>query len=697
MAVAVVITSLVACGSPETQPTPNSLPESNLLPTTASPSGEYLTLNPVESSAPIYGGVLQYGFYLPRSFDTHQYVGYGPAAMMPGFNQLVMFDMKYKECVPETVIGDLAESWEMNDDDTEITFRLHQGIKWHDGVSFTADDVVYSLNKMTDPNSSAISNWFPAFQSIEKIDDNTVKIILKYASASFMVALAQGECQIQAAHLAGTNDQSADFIVGTGPFILDEYIPRVYIKWKRNQDYWKKDKNGNQLPYLDGLVYYQNADTDSVIARRLDLKSLVGSAASLDTYNSLAKGAPELLWQRRDRTANYPIFINLTKKPLDDIRVRRAMALVLNQEDLIVGFAGDAMFGITDSGILYPPDWGLPKEEIIKLMGWDKPYNERVAEAQALMSEAGYANGLKLKMVAAGTGSTASAGETMVFAEALRTKLNIDVEVFASETQTSLQQRLDENNYDTYTHQMNLMDPIQLKDFSETGGNSNWAKYSNPDLDKMLDELDEISDPEERREAVWAIERILLTDLPMLPTGCFVPTYLCYYPWVKNLRWNGISYSAINRVEDVWIDKSVGNYTPMPVQTPEPTPTTVPTPTSTSTSDNQTTTVSYDNLDWPVIWVSIDPPEGGKSVVVTVTLKVPPGSLCQLQYITTLGGRYDSGKFPDVIADKDGNAVIVDEMSYKTTPGPEGYLELTNIKPDGSKIVVTHPYTTVDK
>jgi len=475
---------------------------------------------------------------------------------MPGFNQLVMFDIDYKECVPETIIGDLAENWETSEDGKTITFKLCQGVKWHDGMPFTADDVIFSLDKMNDVNRSAISDWFPAYESTEKVDDYTVKVHLKYPSASFMTTLAQGECQIQAIHLSGTDDQSTDFIVGTGPFIITEYLPQVHLKWKRNHDYWKKDKYGNQLPYLEGLVYYHIADNESIIGRRLDMKSTVGGAGTLDTYSALVKGAPELLWHRRDRTAGYPIFINTKHKPLDDIRVRRAIALVLKEDDLIVGFSGDVMFGITDVGVLYP-DWGLPKEEIIKLIGWDKPYEERVAEAQRLMAEAGYPDGFKLNMMAAGSGTQSACGETLVLAEALRMKLKIDAEMYSGTTQTALQQRLDQDNYDTYTHMLSIMDPVQLKNYFGTNGYSNWSKYSNPELDTMLDELDQILDPDERREAIWAIERVLLTDLPVLPTGCFIPTYLCYYPQVKNLRWNGISYSSISRLEDVWLDESL--------------------------------------------------------------------------------------------------------------------------------------------
>jgi ABC-type oligopeptide transport system substrate-binding subunit len=252
-------------------------------------------------------------------------------------------------------------------------------------------------------------------------------------------------------------------------------------------------------------------------------------------------------------------YINMKHPPLDDIRVRRAMGLLIEEENLIIGYAGDPMFGITDSGLL-PPSFGLPGEEVVKLMGWDKPMAERIAEAQRLMVEAGYPEGFKLNMLSLGssTGTRIQAGASLVFAEALRKHLKIDAELHAGFGGVEIYQRIDEDNYDTFTGALRVgQDPLHLTVYAGTGGYSNYSNYANPELDRMMAEVDLIIDPVERRETIWAIERILLTDLPILPTGCFIPNYMPYYPHVKNLRWTDMSYSNINRLEDVWIDESL--------------------------------------------------------------------------------------------------------------------------------------------
>jgi peptide/nickel transport system substrate-binding protein len=518
--VVMTLALLLACGPAAPEPSPAPVeptpePPTEPAPAPEAPSRAHLTPNPIEESKPIYGGI----------------------------------------------IGDLAESWKWSEDGKAITFKLRQGVKWHDGMPFTSDDVIYSLEKMTDVNCSAISDWFPAFENIEKIDQYTVKVNLKYPSAGFLLALAQGESVIQSLHLAGTDHQSADFMIGTGPFILDDYLTQVHLKYRRNPDYWKKDRYGNQLPYLDGLAYYAlsgDSSHEMLIGRRLDFRGPVSGAGKLSAYELLKEGAPELLFQKRDRSFSMAtIYLNLNKKPLDDIRVRRAFGLVLVQEDEIIGYGGDIMFGVTDSGLLHP-DCGLPKEEVAKLMGWDKPYDERVAEAQQLMAEAGYPDGFKLNIMSAGVGSVGQAGASLIFAEALRVHLKIDAEVHVGLGGPELWKRVEENNYDMFTYSLQTgLDPVQLATYFGTDGYSNWSNYSNPEMDKMLAELDYIIDLDKRREVVWAIERILLTDLAALPTGCFASSLMPYYPHVKNLRWTNMSYSNICRLEDVWIDESL--------------------------------------------------------------------------------------------------------------------------------------------
>lgn len=567
--VAFILTALLACNPAAPLPTTTTPPAEtpNATAEGVPPELAYLGLNPVETSLPVYGGTLTTSAYYPRDFDGHQKAGYGPLTDLPCFNQLVIFDMAYKGISSKTIIGDLAESWEMNSDGTEITFKLHEGVKWHDGMLFTADDVVYSLEKMTDPQRSAISDSYPAYDGVEKIDDYTVLIRLKYPSAGFMMALAGPNSQIQAKHLAGTDSQSIDFMVGTGPFIITEAKTGIDTRWKRNPDYFKKDKYGNQLPYLDAL-YLVNVSSgiqgdDLFISRRLDVRNLVVAGSSLENFNTLRNGAPEALYQTTVKTDSIAFFINTTRKPLDDVRVRRALALVEEEENIIIGFSGDAMFGVTDTGLLHP-SMGLPPAEIKSLMGWDQPFEDRVAEAKRLLAEAGYPDGFKLEIMAqrastVGGASTATGhpGASLVLADTFRRYLNIDAQVLGL-SQIELDQRVKNNNYDINCQSFYVNDdPSQLATYFGSNGQAGWSKYANPELDTLMANLDRVIDPAQRQQDIWSIERTLLTDLPALPTGVFSTRNMFYYPHVKNLRFQTQQYSNICRLEDVWIDPAL--------------------------------------------------------------------------------------------------------------------------------------------
>jgi len=271
----------------------------------------------------------------------------------------------------------------------------------------------------------------------------------------------------------------------------------------------------------------------------------------------LKEGAPEALWQERIPDWGCVIQLNTERKPLDDIRVRRAIGLLIDQDSLAVGYSGDPMFGIPGTGI-FTENFGLPKEEIIKLMGWDKPMSERIAEAKRLMAEAGYPDGgFTLSMVSSGSASNAYVGVNLVLAETLRRELGIESEVRGLAA-TELIARLDQGAYDVVTGKLlSGYDPVLTQVYFKSGEYNNRSKYSNPRIDQIYDELDRTLDPEKRRDMMWEVERALLTDLPVLPTGCFIKKFMVHYPHVKNMRYNNTSYSNIVRLEDVWMDESL--------------------------------------------------------------------------------------------------------------------------------------------
>jgi len=262
----------------------------------------------------------------------------------------------------------------------------------------------------------------------------------------------------------------------------------VHLKFKKNPDYFKKDAGGNQLPYLGEVIIYEAPNqtvNDLLVSRRIDFRGATAGVATVSSLDQLTQGAPELLWQKLNLEFSTVMFLNLEHKPLDDIRVRRALGLIIDEPSLIIGFAGDERFGIPDSGLINP-SLGLPKEEVRQLMGWDKPYEERVTEAKQLLAEAGYPDGFKINILSDGGTTMTEGGMALVYADALKRYLNIDAQVNVGLGQTEIYKRRADGNFDLYASSLRVeRNPVQLADYVSAGGAGNYSRYSNAEVDSV--------------------------------------------------------------------------------------------------------------------------------------------------------------------------------------------------------------------
>ena len=205
------------------------------------------------------------------------------------FSNLVYFDPTKIDPDPKNLVGDLAEKWEISPDGKTYTFFIHPGIKWHDGKPFTADDVIYNLDKLSDPKRSLQAAVFPAYQKAEKVNDLTVKVTLSRPQPSFLANLAGGY-SVFVAPQAGDKFQSSDFLIGTGPFKFKSATSGVSLSFVKNPDYFKKG-----LPYLDGVNYYiiadRSAQTDALITKRIDMTNALSGIANKETLDRIASQA----------------------------------------------------------------------------------------------------------------------------------------------------------------------------------------------------------------------------------------------------------------------------------------------------------------------------------------------------------------------------------------------------------------------
>lgn len=293
---------------------------------------------------------------------------------------------------------DLAKSWSVGDDGRTWTFRLRDDVKFHPwgttpAQPMTAEDVVFSLTKAADVNRSAYSSEYAGF-AFAAVDPLTVQIVTPVPlSETLMLAKLMnygGGFIVPKAAYEALGDGFALKPVGTGPFMVDTLTPKASLTLKANPDYFRG------VPKLPGVELLFMPD---VSARGIGIRT-----GELD----IAEGSSEASWvglMRRYPNVEVKVFgpgsasilyLNMNKAPLDDLRVRQALAHALSREAVV------AAIGPETAMPLYAPfpgeylPGGLTTDEV-KAQGLDYPHD--VARAKALLAEAGYPNGITLDVV----------------------------------------------------------------------------------------------------------------------------------------------------------------------------------------------------------------------------------------------------------------------------------------------------------
>ncbi len=491
----------------------------------------------------------------PSYFDP--YYGRQAAVKTPElagiYNSLVRYS-ELDEPYGSKIVPDLAERWEISPDGKEITFFLHKGVKWHDGQPFTAADVKFSLERMKDATTSpATSADLAIIASVEVIDDYTVKVTLSEISANFLDVLANGYCVIQAKHIADEyNRTDTARLVGTGPFKFKEYTPGVVFSVERNPDYWE-----DGLPYLDGVESRVIATEEGRIAAmktgRIDAIRQ-GDMPQQTTYDQLV--GVDGISVERGPVLNIRTmwFGEKAHKAFNDARVRRAVNLVLEREYLMLAYTGSSSWGM-HSGLFPVGTLGAFPDEEIKWMGLDKPFQERVAEAKALMQEAGYPNGFEGQGLTVSSVHTGHTRMAEVTADLLKRYLNISLNIDSVE-EAVIGEKLLKRDFALIieTSVVSTGDPGELlRNYYTTDAPMNYSAYSNPEVDRLAALQAVEMDPVKRKELVHEIVTIMMDDPPGLPIFQVVQG-VGYGDYVKNYHYRNQQMGNYSFAH-VWMDK----------------------------------------------------------------------------------------------------------------------------------------------
>src|SRR5919108_6547112 len=343
------------------------------------------------------GGVFRYGVLsAPAHFDVHQS---GTAANM--CTQGCMYDNLIRRDPRDSgqsIIPDLAHSWEVSADKQTYTFFLRKGVKFHDGGEFTADDVKATYQRIIWPPAGVSIPRTPLFAAVSEINVRDPYVIeFKLSEArpeKFMLgAFASGWNIIVRKKTLEENNYNLRQVMnypGTGPFRHVKRVDKEVWVMERNPDYWNEG-----LPYLDGIEFYHLTPWAPEVGASL-LGGKVDYARAVDPV-SLRKiqATPGMSGTDFYQSVIIAYWVNNEKKPFGDPRVRRAMHLVLDRHALteLVKDVSPSLLG----GFLYPfSEYATPTAELVERLGYQRDTKASVQEARKLMAAAGYPNGLKL-------------------------------------------------------------------------------------------------------------------------------------------------------------------------------------------------------------------------------------------------------------------------------------------------------------
>ena len=509
------------------------------------------------AAAQKYGGLLKvYFFDSPASMSIHEeatIAAQGP--MMGVFNNLVIYKQDVPQSGMESIVPDLAGDWSWDEEKTQLTFQLRQGVRWHDGKPFTAKDVVCTWDLLTGKSGDKLrinprKVWYKNLEKVTAGGDYEVTFQLKRPQPAFIALLASGFSPVYPCHVPAREMRSHP--IGTGPFKFVEFRPNEAIKVARNPDYWKKDR-----PYLDGIQYtiIKNVSTGvmAFAAGKFDFTSPY--FLQVPVLKDLKNQAPDAICQLMPSNVNRNVMFNREAPPFDNPELRRAAALSIDRKAFVdILTEGKGNIG---GAMLPPPEgvWGMPPEMLKTLPGYDTDMKTNRAEARSIMEKLGYGPDKRLAVTVSARNIPPYRDPAVILIDQLK-EIYIDGQLEPVDTAQWLPKIMRKD----YTAALNLTgngldEPDQtLYENFTCGAEGNYDGYCNPELDKMVDRQSMEFDQAKRKALIWAIERKLAEDAvrPILyhsRSGTCWQTYVKGYTPMVNSIYNGL------RFEDVWLDR----------------------------------------------------------------------------------------------------------------------------------------------
>lgn len=390
----------------------------------------------------------------------------------------------------------LAESYEItNEEGTEYTIKLREGVKFHNGEEMTADDVVASMNRWLE--NSAKANTLIGGSVFEKVDDYTVKLIANEASSDIIMILAspiQFAAIYPAEVVEGATAEGLEEYIGTGPYKVAEWKQDQYVKLEKFEEYQPAEGElsgltGDKTGVADVLYFDVVTDASTRIAGVQNGQYQVAEEIPLDNYEELSKDSSLTLNVDRGGTLN--LFLNTTTGVMADETVRQAVLAALNCEDILMASYGNPELYELNAGWCVPTDaqWGTD--------AGSEYYNQKDTEkAEKLLAEAGYNNEPIILVTTEDYPEMYNA--TLVVQEQLK-QAGFNAQVETYDFSTFMEHRANPDQFGMFitSNSYNML-PIQLSVLD-----SGWAGLDRPEVSEGIAAIRSAASDEEAAEA-WA-------------------------------------------------------------------------------------------------------------------------------------------------------------------------------------------------
>ena len=471
----------------------------------------------------------------------------GANYILYAFENLLKIDKEGK------VVPGLAEKYEISDDQLTWTFHLRDGLKWSDGSDFTAEDFVYSWQRMVDPNVAApyaqtvlgmVEGYDeaigkpdaegnttidpdPTKLKVEAPDDKTLIVHMAKPTPYFdklaaFVSLSPVKKDVVEANPDGWSIDPKTYI-STGPFKLTDWKPGSYLMFEKNENYWDADS-----VKLDGIKCLLMEDQNAAFSAYESGDALMIKSIPTQEITTLKERADYYL---DPILGTYYLDLNNTLDEFKDSRVREALSLALDRKyvsEVITSGTYTPASGFVSEGVT---DWDgtVWQDNITDSSAYInvEDHAGNLAKAKELLKEAGYENGVGLPEMVYSTNDASYHKKIAEYLQQAWGELGLKVEVNIVEWKSFTPQRRS-GNYQIARDGwvMDYNDPSNILELALTGNGNNNAKYSNPEFDALMEKAATEKDPQTRFGYFHQAEDLMMKDTAMVPLLYYNDFYL---------------------------------------------------------------------------------------------------------------------------------------------------------------------------